>query len=138
MRVTFRWRGGALATTLQRTRAGWIARVPAGTRSGSVSVTVRDRHLRRSNVKRMRVLAPPPPPVKTPPPAQSGPLPAAFQGNGMWIWQLSKSEGGDPAAIGTRARAAGMQTVFVKAGDGPNAWAQFSSTLVSELHAQGL
>jgi len=31
MRVTFRWSSGALATTLSRNRAGWIARVPAGT-----------------------------------------------------------------------------------------------------------
>ena len=137
MRVTFRWPRGALATTLQRTRAGWIARVPAGTKAGSVSVTVRDRHLRRSNAKRMRVLAPPKPrPV--PPATSTGPLPPAFQGDGMWIWQLSKSEGGDPAAIGARARAAGMTTVFVKAGDGASPWAQFTSQLVADLHAQGL
>lgn len=138
MRVTFRWSSGALATTLSRTRAGWIARVPAGTKAGTVSVTVRDRHLRRSNVKRMRVLAPPPPPQPVTTPAPTGALPAAFTGNGMWIWQLPKSEGGDPAAIGARARAAGMQTVFVKAGDGTSAWSQFSSTLVADLHAQGL
>ena len=36
--------------------------------------------------------------------APGGPLPAPFAGNGMWIWELPKSEGGDVNAIAARAR----------------------------------
>ena len=71
--------------------------------------------------------------------APGGPLPAPFAGNGMWIWELPKSEGGDVNAIAARARAAGISTVFVKSSDGPDdAWAQFNPTLVQALHAYGL
>jgi hypothetical protein len=138
MRVSFRWPRGALATRLERTRVGYLVRVPAGTRAGTVSVTVRDRAGRRSNAKRIRVLAPPPPPAG-PAPAPPGTLPDAFKGNGMWIWELPRSEGGDVAAIAARARAAGIQTVFVKSSDGPSRrWEQFSPALVQALHANGL
>ena len=44
----FRWSRGALATKLRRGGAGWDARVPAGTRAGTVTVRVRDRAGRRS------------------------------------------------------------------------------------------
>ena len=136
MRVAFRWSRGALATKLDRTRVGYVARVPAGTRAGTVSVTVSDRAGRRSNLKRIGVSAPPP--VGGPAPAP-GTLPVAFQGNGMWIWELPKTEGGDIAAIAARAHAAGMSTVFVKSSDGPaNRWAQFNPALVAALHANGL
>jgi hypothetical protein len=136
MRVSFRWPRGALATRLQRTRIGYVVRVPAGTRAGTVSVTVRDRAGRRSNARRITVLAPPPPPA---PPTAPGTLPDAFTGNGMWIWELSRSEGGDPAAIAARARAAGMQTVFVKSSDGASSrWEQFSPQFVQGLHANGM
>src|SRR5436309_1500283 len=65
--------------------------------------------------------------------------PAAFRGDGMWIWQLSKSDGGDDGAIGARARAADMGTVFVKAADGGSPFeGQFTNLLVAGLHAQGL
>src|SRR5258705_14014736 len=33
-RVSFRWSRGALAAGLKRSRAGYVARVPAGTRAG--------------------------------------------------------------------------------------------------------
>src|SRR5262245_48659277 len=39
MRVSFRWERGALATKLDRSRVGYVARVPPGTRAGVVSVT---------------------------------------------------------------------------------------------------
>src|SRR5688572_20979130 len=32
MRVSFRWSGGALATKLDRSRVGYVARVPPGTK----------------------------------------------------------------------------------------------------------
>jgi len=132
MRVTFRWPKGALATRLRRTRAGWTVRVPAGTRAGKVSITVVGRAWRRSNTRRITVVGP-----KTTVPAKSG-LPAAFRGNGMWIWYLSSSDGGDLNAIAARARSAGVTTVFVKSADAGKVWRQFSPALVLGLHARGL
>jgi hypothetical protein len=136
LRVSFRWSRGALATRLRRARAGWVVRVPAGTKAGTISVRVSDRAGRRSRVIRLVVL--PVPTVRPTPATTGGPLPAAFQGDGMWIWQLGRSNGGDPAAIGAQARAAGIDTVFVKSSDGTTPWAQFSPALVAGLHAQGL
>ncbi|HEX2105386.1 MAG TPA: peptidoglycan-binding domain-containing protein [Solirubrobacteraceae bacterium] len=133
MRVSFRWSRGALATRLRRTGTGWVVRVPAGTKAGTVSVRVTDRAGRRSRVIRLVVL-----PVATVSPAASGALPAVFRDDGMWIWHLSRSSGGDPAAIGAQARAAGIETVFVKSSDGTTPWPQFNPALVAALHAQGL
>jgi hypothetical protein len=137
MRVTFRWSKGALATKLHHGRAGWVARVPAGTRPGSVQVTVRDAAGRRSNVMKIRVLEQPKP-VTRPATTGGGALPAAFRGNGMWIWQMEKTEGGDVDAIAARAAAAGVTTVFVKAGDGTTPWDQFSPLLVGALRQHGI
>ena len=136
MRVSFRWPRGALATRLDRTRVGYVVRVPADTRAGRVSVTVSDRAGRRSNARRITVDAPPR--IGGPAPSP-GTLPDAFRGNGMWIWELARSERGDVAAIAARARAAGISTVFVKSSDGgASRWAQFNPNLVAALHAYGL
>jgi hypothetical protein len=137
MRVTFRWSKGALATKLHHGNAGWVARVPAGVRPGRVQVTVRDVAGRRSNVMRITVLAQP---KATPAPATTGggTLPAAFRGNGMWIWQMEKTEGGSVDAIAARAAAAGVTTVFVKAGDGTTPWDQFNPLLIGALHQHGI
>src|SRR3954471_5814537 len=97
MRVSFRWSRGALATKLRRARAGWVVRVPIGTKPGVISVRVTDRAGRHSRVIRLLVL---PVPVVRAPAAAGGSLPAAFRGDGMWIWQIPKSSGGDPTAIG--------------------------------------
>jgi hypothetical protein len=136
MRVTFRWPRGALATRLRRSRTGWVARVPAGTRLGRVNVTVRDKAGRRSRPVRITVLAAGPP--RTRPLLNRNGLPAVFTGAGVWIWRLERSERGDLAAIAARARAAAIQTVFVKSADGTDDWAQFTPGLVQFLHAQGL
>jgi hypothetical protein len=136
VRVTFRWSRGALATKLHRGGAGWVARVPAGVRPGKVGVTVRDTAGRRSNALRVTIL-PEPKPV-TAPARTGGRLPGAFTGNGMWIWQLEKSDGGNVEAIAARAAAAQVSTVFVKAGDGAKPWPQFSPLLVGALHQHGL
>jgi opacity protein-like surface antigen len=61
-----------------------------------------------------------------------------FSGQGMWIWQLARAAGGDPVAIAQQAQAAGIDTVIIKAADGPTAWSQFSPALVSGLQEQGL
>ncbi|MDX6690270.1 MAG: hypothetical protein QOG15_1727 [Solirubrobacteraceae bacterium] len=132
MRVTFRWPKGALATKLRRTRIGWTVRVPEGTRSGTVSLTVRDRAGRRSNKRRIRVIGGG---AKTVPLAG---LPAAFRGNGMWIWYLSASDGGDLDAIAARAHRAQVSTVFIKSADADQLWDQFTPALVLALHARGL
>jgi hypothetical protein len=135
MRVTFRWPGGALATKLRKGRGGYTVRVPAGTRAGSVSVTVADRAGRRSRAIRIRVLSSGPAPVAAPPVAG---LPTAFAGHGMWIWELPRTEQGDVQRIAARARAANFQTVFVKGADGTNTWKQFTPELVQALKAAGL
>jgi hypothetical protein len=86
-----------------------------------------------------------PPAPKVPPPAAApsavGAVPAgsAFEGQGMWIWYMSHSNGGSVASIVTQAHAAGVTTLFVKSSDGSsNYWSQFSPQLVAELHANGL
>jgi hypothetical protein len=135
MRVTFRWSRGALATKLRRTRAGWSARVPLGTAAGSVGVTVTDRAGRRSNRRRIVVVAGP---LRPPATTRPGLLPAVLRGDGMWIWELPRSNGGNLDAIATRARAAGMQTVFVKSADAARVWPQFQPALVDGLHRRGL
>src|SRR5919202_201882 len=135
MRVSFRWSQGALATKLRRTSVGFVVRVPAGTKPGTITLRVTDR-AGRHDQERLVVL--PAPVVRPPVQANGGPLPPAFRGDGMWIWQLNKSAGGNPIAIGLQAGAAGIQTVFVKSSDGDTPWLQFSPALVQALHAQGL
>ncbi len=81
-----------------------------------------------------------PPPPKDPPPVNSGAVGGTpFEGQGMWIWYVSRSDGGSIAAIAAQAHAAGVSTLFVKSSDGStNYWSQFSPQLVAELHANGL
>jgi hypothetical protein len=137
MRVSFRWPRGALATKLRRGGAGWAARVPAGTSTGRVAVSVRDRAGRSSNRRNIVVVGAPSPlrPVIA---TSAGTLPDAMRGNGMWIWQLPRTEGGDLDAIAARAHAAGMTTVYVKSSDAADVWQQFTPELVAALHARGL
>jgi hypothetical protein len=56
----------------------------------------------------------------------------------MWIWYVSRSDGGNVAAIVARARAAGVLNLYIKAADGANVWSQFSAPLVSAFHAAGI
>ncbi len=106
-----------------RTRTRIWVRVPAWAASGSVRV-VEGR--RRSNPRLVS--------IQQPLPAAA----AAFGDDGMWIWQVERVEGGDTDAIITRARAAGVETVYVKAADGGSLWAQLSSQLIARLKAGGL
>jgi hypothetical protein len=82
------------------------------------------------------------PPVPKAPPASPSSVAASgspFQGQGMWIWYVGKSDGGSVAAIAAQAHAAGVTTLFIKSSDGSsNYWSQFSPQLVAELHANGL
>ncbi|MGA2926492.1 MAG: peptidoglycan-binding protein [Solirubrobacteraceae bacterium] len=59
-------------------------------------------------------------------------------GRGMWIWYLSRSDGGDISSIVAAARQYGLSTVIVKSGDGAGVWSQFNAPLVAALHAAGL
>jgi peptidoglycan hydrolase-like protein with peptidoglycan-binding domain len=78
----------------------------------------------------------PPVPLPTDGGAVSG---TALEGQGMWIWYLSQSDGGNIASIAAQAHAARVTTLFVKSSDGAsNYWSQFSPQLVQELHANGL
>jgi Putative peptidoglycan binding domain len=61
-----------------------------------------------------------------------------FARQGMWIWYVDQSQGGSVPAIIETAKAHGIGTVYVKAGDGTTRWDQFTSTLVDELHRGGL
>ena len=63
---------------------------------------------------------------------------SAFDRQGMWVWYVSRSEGGSVAAIIARAKRNDVGTVYIKAGDGGGAWSQFSSGLVQALHRGGL
>src|SRR3954447_709344 len=111
-----------------------VVAVPKNARSGRLYV--RGRRGTRSNLTgtiRIRRLAPRTPPTQAPPPTGT-----AFDGSGMWIWYVSKSNGGDLDAIAAQAKAHGVGTVFVKSGDGTNYWTQFSPALVSTLKAAGL
>jgi peptidoglycan hydrolase-like protein with peptidoglycan-binding domain len=74
-----------------------------------------------------------------PPPTAVAATGTAFEGQGMWIWYMSKSNGGSIASIAAQAHAAGVTTVFVKSSDGStNYWSQFSPQLVAAMHANGL
>jgi Putative peptidoglycan binding domain len=59
-------------------------------------------------------------------------------GDGMWIWYLSRSSHGNLGAIAAKAHARGIETVLIKSGDGTHYWGQFSSSMISQLHARGL
>ena len=61
-----------------------------------------------------------------------------FDGRGMWIWSVSRSDGGNPTAIAKRARANGIRTLFIKSGDGTSYWSQFSRRLVYFIHRNGV
>jgi hypothetical protein len=63
---------------------------------------------------------------------------AAVDGRGMWVWYVSRSAGGNVAAIAAQAAASGVRTLFIKAADGGSAWSQFTPVLVAALHARGL
>lgn len=86
--------------------------------------------------------APPPAVVEaTPPPTDEAGAPGAhtaLEGQGMWIWELAKTDGGSLSAIIARAKASAVGTLFIKSSDGTEFWSQFTPQLVAELHASGL
>src|SRR3954463_7540679 len=69
------------------------------------------------------------PTVPPPPTTAAAPPGTAFDCDGMWIWYVNQSNGGNVRSIATRAKAAGIETLFIKAGDGRKAWSQFNKSL---------
>jgi hypothetical protein len=70
------------------------------------------------------------------PPPVAGSTP--FDRQGMWIWYVSRSEGGSIQRIVAKAGRYGIGTLYIKAGDGGSVWSQFTPSLVEGLHAGGL
>ena len=134
---------------LRTSRAGLIVTVPINAHSGRIMALLGGGRYTSAygpiSIYK-HVLHPPalklalPPPSPAPASASAGAVSGtAFDGQGMWIWYLSQSDGGSVAAIVAQAHAAGVTTLFVKSSDGSsNYWSQFSPQLVQELHANGL
>lgn len=61
-----------------------------------------------------------------------------YRGDGMWIWYVSRSSGGNLDRIADKAHHRGIETVYIKSSDGSSAWSQFTRSLVSYLQARGL
>ncbi len=137
--------------TLHQSRLGLVVEVPNLAHSGRVYLQMA--HKRVTNqfgpiyVVRY-ALHPPPPPAPTTTTTTTTSLPAqtqvtspagtAFAGQGMWIWYISKSDGGSLAAIAAQAHASGVSTLFIKSSDGTSFWSQFTPALVATLHSDGL
>lgn len=126
---------------LRKTSAGLVLTVPSNAHSGHIMVLLS--HARHSSSYGPIYIYK----HALHPPVKPHPLPAAvgavsgspFDGQGMWIWYVSKSNGGNVASIVAQAHAAGVSTLFIKSSDGSsNYWSQFSAQLVAELHANGL
>ena len=131
MLVVFkRGSGKTITSKLRRSKYGSIVTVPPLARSGRIRVL--SGRQRTNAFGPIRVVKPPPP-VSQPKPSGT-----SFDGSGMWIWYVDKSEGGNLDAIAARANAAGVRTVFVKSGDGTTYWTQFSPLLVGGLRQRGL
>jgi len=129
------------AARLRNTAFGLMATVPNAARSGHVKILLsKGRYTSSYGPIYVFTHALHPPLPKLTSPVRAGGIGAgAFEGQGMWIWYVSKSSGGSLPAIIAQARAAGVSTVFVKSSDGSgNYWSQFSPALVQALHAGGL
>lgn len=131
------------AAHLRKTAAGLEVTVPESAHTGNIMVLLS--HGRYSSSYGPLTLvrhALHPPPSADPPtamPATPAPSGTAFEGQGMWVWYVSASDGGNLASIIAQAHAADVTTLYVKSSDGSaNYWSQFSPQLVQTLHANGL
>lgn len=59
-------------------------------------------------------------------------------GRGFYVWQLPHCDGGDVSRIIDRCKRCGVTWLAVKAGDQGRPWAQFTASLVDQLHAAGI
>lgn len=78
-------------------------------------------------------IATPAPPSK--PASKTG---SPYRRAGMWIWYINASEGGKVRRIISRAKRAGIGTLYIKSGDGTNVWGQFTPALVDRFQRAGL
>jgi Putative peptidoglycan binding domain len=67
-------------------------------------------------------------------PAGSSP----FDRQGMWIWYISKSEGGSLPRIIAKAQRYDIGTLYVKSGDAGGVWSQFTTSMVETFHQAGI
>jgi peptidoglycan hydrolase-like protein with peptidoglycan-binding domain len=140
--------GGHLSSTspiahLRKVAAGLEVTVPKNAHSGHIMVLLsRGRHTSSYGPIYIynHALHPPVPKLSPTTPVDAGAASASpFEGQGMWIWYVNQSDGGNVASIVSQAHAAGVSTLFIKSSDGAsNYWSQFSPQLVAELHANGL
>ncbi len=131
------------AARISQSSLGLIVHVPRNAHSGQIMILLSGG--RRSNaygpiqVVNYALHPPRPPQSSSSGPIVAAPSGTAFDGQGMWIWYVSQSDGGNLGAIVAQAKAAQVSTLFVKSSDGSsNYWSQFSPTLVAALHAAGL
>jgi peptidoglycan hydrolase-like protein with peptidoglycan-binding domain len=122
-------------------KLGILVHVPSQAHSGRIMIVLS--HGRHSNsygpIQIVNHALHPPTPPAAPSTVTQTPSASAFDGQGMWVWYISKSDGGNLASIVAQAHAAGVSTLFVKSSDGSsNYWSQFSPALVQQLHANGL
>jgi peptidoglycan hydrolase-like protein with peptidoglycan-binding domain len=120
-----------ISSKLRKSRSGLLVVLPPAAGSGRIRVV--DRDGRKSNAYGPIHVVKPPEPAAAP--RASG---TVFDGSGMWIWYVDKSEGGNLDAIAARANAAGVKTLFIKSGDGATYWSQFSPLVVGGLKQRGL
>lgn len=111
-------------------------KVPKGAKSGRIEIRIRK--LRSNRVGPITIERQPKERTQPTSPTTDTQTSTVFDGDGMWIWYIKKSSGGDPADIIAQARAGGIETVFIKSGDGDNYWEQFSPELIGGLKAGGL
>jgi peptidoglycan hydrolase-like protein with peptidoglycan-binding domain len=128
---------------LRSTSIGLVVTVPGNAHSGRIMVLVGGGRYTSAYGPISIVnhaLHPPRPAAPVVSPSLVGATgPNPLEGQGMWIWYVSQSDGGRTAAIIAQAHAADVSTLFIKSSDGSsNYWSQFSPQLVSELHAAGL
>lgn len=118
-----------------RTATRIVVRVPRDAISGRIRVV--NPGGRSSNAVRLTVKRAP---QKAPTPRGIRPVtgPSAFDGDGMWIWYLSKSHGGSPARIAAQAKEHGVSTIYVKSADATSVWSQFTTDAIAALKATGL
>jgi len=129
---------------MRSTAQGFVVTVPASAHTGHILLRG-PTGLRSRGFGPLRVLAPIPVALQSAlqsavaPQSAGPPSGTPFDGNGMWIWYMAKSDGGDVPTIAAKARTAGITTLFIKSSDGSsNYWSQFTQMLVSEFHALGL
>ena len=63
---------------------------------------------------------------------------APFNKAAMWIWYIDDSNGGNIGSIIRQARRAHIGTLYIKSGDGVDAWSQFNRPVVRRFHRAGL